>query len=1041
MSDYIKHGIPDQQGLIERPRLLQQLTQVTTSRVTILSAPPGSGKTTLVAQFAHQVECHLIWHTITSFQLDFRVMLLELIDSLSRFVPDTRSLHNQIEQPPELIAAGMSKLIAEHTAEPFILVLDDWHRFKNHHPANQWLKTFIRLMPVNCHLLVSGRTVPPLNLIEMISRREVLAIQQQDLYFTEAEVFHLAGKLQANITPADVKLIWDKLQGWAAGTVLSLQPGSQSLLQQLPDDHLPSETLFQSIAGDMLKQQAPDVKHFLQWTSTVEKFDSSICGDNVLRIPEWEFMLGEVVNQNLFIQKDGTGYRYHELFREFLQNNFRLNQPGDYQEAHRRVASWYERRSITDRAIIHYIRADKLPEASRLLESIAQSYFIQGRIESLRQFNEEFPATGILTPAFDYVRARIALVYDGDSELAIDFAERALDGFEKQGNTLWVHRTRYHIANIIYFRGSHQEALEICEKLIDVVKDNAELHGLVSERLAMCWYRKGKPAKALQYIEPAIEELEQHSGWLELSTAYQNIELIYRALGMKEKADFCLKRLIHLRRALNNREELATALNNIGYQYYVDGDYQAARDSFEEGLQLVRLMEGGRSKYFLSASLGDLARDCGYYDEAREHYQQTLDLIEDNEPYVRCEALTHLATLYRWQGRSEAALTCADQAMSIARSHNMLNAYKSARLEELHIKLQPYNAGIIAQELRDQGDAADSVPVLVLQLRLAVFLKETDSVQQILAKLRDLYSKHDDLSFFFAELVNNRTLTAIRQQILLENDALTGHLKRLLEASDPKKRSVIIPITPPTSSLEVYTLGTEIIRQDDRRVAVNEWQSKQAREMFFFFACQKPVRRDDLCLIFWEDKDPEKAIAQFHQLISRIRHVIGGQSIIFDEETLIYRLNPDIDLWCDVLRLDTLLEEAQKLGSSSVRALDLWSKATTLLTGEFLPDFDRAWIDEMRSKYAILTVKAWMELGHCYITQNDYHTALQAFQTAARYDDLHEEAYRWQMICHARLGERRNVTHVYNLLRKKLREELDTPPSSDTDQLYINLIG
>lgn len=1041
MSDYHKHGIPDVQGLIERPRLFDQLAQLSRYRVTLLTAPPGCGKTMLAAQLASQVECHLVWHTVTAFQLDLRVMVLDLLESLSGFLPDTLTLHNLIDQAPEMIAAGIAKLLAEQTKEPLILVLDDWHRYKAHHPANRWLKTFVRLMPKNCHLLIAGRTLPPLNLVEMVSRREVLAIQQEDLYFTESEVYHLAGKLQTNVSPANISLIWEKLQGWAAGTVLALQPGSQSLLKQLNGDHLPSEMLFQSIAADMLKQQAPDIQNFLKLTSTTEKFDSTICGDEVLKIRGWQESLSEVIRHNLFIQQVGTGYKYHDLFRGFLQTHFRLNQAEDYQEAHRRVAVWYERCNITDHAISHYIRADRLPEASHLLESVAQSYFIQGRIETLRQFNEEFPRTGILTPKFDYVRARIALSYERDTEQALKIAYQALDGFEKTDNILWYHRTRYHIANIIFFRGDYQEALEICENLIDAVKENAELHGLVAARLAMCLYYMGDSETALRYFEPALEQLEQHSGWLELSSAYQDIEMIYRASGMKEKADYCLHRLIHLRRLLNNREELALALNNLGYQYYVDGHYQAAREAFEEGLELVRLLDGGRSQYFLSASLGDLERDCAYYDLARERYQQALTLVEDNEPYMRCETLNHMATLYRWQGRSEAALTCADQAITIARSHHMLTDFQQAKLEELHIKLKPYNAGVIAQEEREQGGAGTSVTARVLELRLAQLQKDSARIRQILDTLRELYAQHSDLSFFFAELANNHVLTQIRQQVLLEDDAIAQHLKRLLAASDPAKPSIIIPITPPTSSLEIYTLGGAVIRQDDKRVATGDWQSKLAREIFFFFVCHKPMRRDEICLIFWEDKSRKQANDLFHQMLFRIRQVIGTHSIIFNEDTERYYINPEIDLWCDILRLDILVEEARKLGNSSLRALQLWHQATNLLTGDFLGDFDRAWVVDIREKYTLLTVEAWMALGHCYITQQDYHTALQSFQTAANRDEFYEDAYRWQMICHSHLGERRNITHVYNLLRQKLRDELGVSPSQATQELYIDLIG
>src|SRR5690606_27307321 len=122
--------------------------------VTLLSAPPGCGKTSVAAQFAEKAACSIIWHGITAYQQDMRVMISNLMQSLAEFVPDVQTLNNLIEQPPEVIAHGLAQLLDEFTSDPFVLVLDDWHRFNIYHPANQWLRTFVTFMPQNCHVLI-----------------------------------------------------------------------------------------------------------------------------------------------------------------------------------------------------------------------------------------------------------------------------------------------------------------------------------------------------------------------------------------------------------------------------------------------------------------------------------------------------------------------------------------------------------------------------------------------------------------------------------------------------------------------------------------------------------------------------------------------------------------------------------------------------------------------------------------------------------------------------------------------------------------------
>ena len=1040
MSDYFKRGIPKLHRQIERPQLQNILSQVLDYPVTLLSAPPGCGKTTIVAQFAERVPCAVIWHGITDYQQDMRVMVSNLFRSLSEFIPDVQTLNNLVDQPPEVVAHGLARLLHEFTTAPFVLVLDDWHRFSNHHPANQWLRVFIEFMPQNCHLLLLSQTIPPLNMLLMVAKHEILAIQQEDLYFTEAEVYLLATKLQSKLDADALALVWERMRGWAAGTVLTLQPGSNTLLKKMSGENAPSEVLFQSIARDMLKQQAPDIREFLKWTSTVGKFDSTICGEDVLRLASWQESLAEVINKNLFIQEDGSGYKYHELFRNFLQTHFRLTQPEDYAEAHRRVAGWYERQGSIDRAILHYLNANALPRVTDLIESIAHSYFIQGRIESLRMFSDAIEEHWLVTPYFDYVRSRIALDYDADTDQALQYALRALNTFDKEEQPLWFHRTRYQIANIEVRKGNYKDARMLLDDILPDAESFPELYGLVLARRGIALYLTGDLELAIQDLEDALPVLEEHSGWLEQSHVLQDMEVVYRALGNKEAADIALQRLITLRRSLDNREELALALNNLGYLYYEEGRYEEARKTFTEGLETIQLLESGRSRYFLLASLADLERDCGYYDKAREYYQEALALVGDNDPFMRCETLTHLASLYRWQGRSEAAMTCVTEAMQIAKAHQLIGAYHQAQVEALHIKLQPYNLRTVEQEAKNLNGNGTSVEESVLQLRLAHFRNDNGAVDKLLAKQGKLYTQEQAIPFFFAELVNNPGLTVIRQQLITRQGVLAAHLERLLKASDKSIRPTIIPISPPASSIEVFTLGAEIIRRDGQRIAHSDWQSPTARELFYYFIFHEAARRDDVCLIFWEDKPADSAIALFHQMIARIRQTVGQHTILYDESSELYSLNPEIHLWCDAMRADTLAEEARKLGISSPRALELWRQVTNLLTGDFLSAYDKHWMTVLHTKYQDLTLEAWMSLGRCYMAQNDYHTALQSFQVAAQHDELYEAAYRGQMICWGKLGERARVSHTYNLLRANLKK-IDARPSTPTDTLLIELLA
>lgn len=1039
MSNFHKRGIPRQRGLIQRPQLQGILEQVLDYPVTLLSAPPGCGKTSIASQYAETVECNVIWHNVTAYQQDMRIMISHLLQTLSDFVPEVSTLNNVIEQPAEIIAHELALVLQQFTTAPFLIVFDDWQRFSLFHSANQWLKTFISFMPENCHILLLSQTVPPLDMLGMIAKRQLLSIPQEDLFFTEAEVYLLASKSGRNITPDVTQLVWERMNGWPAGTSLALHPMPTGLLDELGGDSQPSDVLFQSIAHDMLKQQAPHIQQFLKWSSTVEVFTSHIY-TNVLDMPDWDASLTEVLNLNLFVQGNGVGYQYHELFRTFLQTHFQLTDSEDYSAAHRRVAGWYQSQGLTDRAITHYLKADANHQAIYLLETLVHSYFIQGRIEIIRQFSSAISDLDILAPNLDYVRSVIALDYDRDSEQALKYAKRALYGFEQANNIEWYNRTLNQTAYIAFFAGDYEKSFSISQQIIKAAEEFPQLMGLVLRRRGMSNYFLGRLADAIADLEQAKPLTDQYSGWFEQSILLQDMEVVYRDLGNKESADKSLHDLITLRRMLDNREQLALALNNLGYLYYEEGRYDEAREVYLEGLDIIRLLESGRSHYFLLASLADLERDCGYYEKAREYYQEALLLVGANEPYMRCETLTHLATVYRWQGRAEAAMTCVQDAMTIARSHQLLGAYQQAHIESLHIKLQAYNIRTVEHESQKYGGAEQAIEQALLHLRLAHARKDSETLNTLTRMLREQYQNGMAIPAFFAELVNNQSLTDFRQQLILHNGVLGKHLERLIYASNKSARRIIIPITPLTSNLQVYSLGTEIIRQDGEHVQPQDWQSKIARELFLYLVFNQPAHRGDISLIFWKDKSTQSVNDLFHQMIARIRQTVGNQTVIYDEANDRYTINPKVHVWCDALRLDTIVEEARKLGSGSVRALDIWLQATQLLTGDFLPNLDYDWVMVLRSKYQQLSLESWMNLGHCHMAQKSYYAAYQAFQTAAQHDEIHEAAYRAQMICCSYMNERPKIIYIYNLLKSRLQEHLGITPSPETDQLLIELL-
>jgi LuxR family transcriptional regulator, maltose regulon positive regulatory protein len=328
MSKYIKSDIPRLSGLIQREKLLNKPSEVLDHPLTIISSAAGCGKTALATQIATEIEADVVWHSISQYEQDLRVFVLSLLQDLEVIAPDIQSLRVILQQALENAVYEITSYLDAHVKRDILIVIDDWHLITTEQ-ADDWLKRFVALLPAKCHLLITSRSIPDLNMVELIASRRLLAIQQSDLFFTLPEVHYLASQLTSHRpTTEQIEAIWDKLQGWPVGTILALQPVTDILESYTPvnnDNPSISEALFQSISNQMLAQELPDIQRFLTWTSTGEYFNEELC-QHVFSLTDSNFLIAEVLKRNLFVTQEAGGYRYHQLFRNFLQAHFGMVQ-------------------------------------------------------------------------------------------------------------------------------------------------------------------------------------------------------------------------------------------------------------------------------------------------------------------------------------------------------------------------------------------------------------------------------------------------------------------------------------------------------------------------------------------------------------------------------------------------------------------------------------------------------------------------------------------------------------------------------------------
>ncbi len=1043
-----KAYIPHTPGAIERSALLAQLSGALEHKLTVISAPTGYGKTTVVSQFAQQVPYPVVWHTVEPRERDVPNLYAHALAAIEQVTPDLQPIPETQNYAPGELAAFVADYLRDATESEILYVLDDVHHLAGSPAAEAWLHQLIALLPYNCHMILISRTVPRLPYAEMLARGEVLAIGQYELRFSVEEAAHLAQRMSGRELPqADIHTLVEWLEGWPAGIVLALQPLPPDLEQAMLGGGGP-EALFETLAVSMLNAQPPALRDFLLASSTLRRLTPELCA-SALGLRNSAHWLAEAQMRNLFLSRIAGGLVYHSLFRTFLQDQLRQQEPQRFADLHARAARWLEEQGDLEEAFEHYIAAAMPERAAALAERVAGAYFSQGRLETLLEWNARLAETDVPHPRLRYTCARI-LIDRYEYERAAAELDAAEEVFRAQGDEIGLGNVQVQRVAISLQEGRYQQAAAQASRLVETLPDTANLRARALHILGMAHVFLGDVESGTRCLEEALPYYRTDGDLLALSHLLQNLHIAYTRLGRLDDVGACLHEYVALCRSLGGAGALALALNNLGYYYHQRGDYLQARLTFQEGLRIVARFSDRRAESYLLWSLGDLLRDLFSYEEAARLYMRALELQGEGEPLLRLSILLSFSVMRRWQGDPQEALLLAKEAAEIAQAHNMA-------LEALIAEAAIWAA---QAEIRQAAEAADALHRMVesftrqgaryeliglhsVRARVALLMGDETGAASALDAAFTLANEVGSSQPLAAEVAHTPALESFilaqrRYKTLLQDvNRLREAGQRLLEAVQVGDQA----LAERTYGLRVWTLGREQVERDGRPVLASDWRAVAAKELFFYLLFNGPATLPQICLVFWPDSSSQRVRSNFHTTLHRARHAVGADAIPFDEASEQYLINPELDLWCDAFQFEALVREARLLPPRDARAEDLWRKAVDLYKGDFLPTLDMDWVYPRREALREIYLEALVGLSECARARNDFQEALEALQRAEEVDPYRENVHRAIMICYAQMGEKPRIRTHLDRLRNLFRTEFGTDPSPETIRLANMLLS
>ncbi|MBX2999086.1 MAG: hypothetical protein KF893_11300 [Caldilineaceae bacterium] len=433
--------------LVPRTRLWEKLNTGQPGQLTLISAPAGFGKTTLIAEWISVMgergplsRQRAAWLMLDEGDNDPVRFFAYLIAALQCVAPTigqnlASSIHAPGLLPPEAITAQLINEIGQHS-EKLILVLDDYHTI-NSTVIHTNLRYLLEHLPPQLQLILITRSDPPVPLARLRAQGSIVEIRAADLSFNAEETgIFLNEIMQLNLAVDDVVILMQRTEGWAVGLQLAalyLNSGvdAQRFIPGFSGGHA---YIIDYLVEEVLARQPEEVKQFLLYTSILDRICASLA-DAICSRRDSQRLLEALERANLFLiplDQERKWYRYHHLFAEMLRRMLELSEPQQVPVLHEWAAIWFEQNEYPDEALRHAFASTQIDHAASLLEIYAERLIARGEFTSLTEWLNKLPAeTMRQSPRLTLAQAECFLFHH-----QLDKGEASLAAVEEQVSTL-----------------------------------------------------------------------------------------------------------------------------------------------------------------------------------------------------------------------------------------------------------------------------------------------------------------------------------------------------------------------------------------------------------------------------------------------------------------------------------------------------------------------------------------------------------------------------------------------------------------------------
>jgi LuxR family transcriptional regulator, maltose regulon positive regulatory protein len=659
--------------LVPRVHLVERLQQGMPRPLTLVSAPAGFGKTTLLAQWCAESGMPVAWLSLEPEDNDPTRFLSYLIASLQTLDAQLGTtalamLRTPQPAPPEAVLAVLTNDLVERSGGDFVVVLDDYHVITAD-SVQRGMSFLLEHLPSQMHLLLATRADPPLPLARLRAQGQLIEVRTTDLRFGTAEAgTFLQEVMGLDLEASAIATLEQRTEGWIAGlqlAALSLQGRADVsvFLAAFSGSH---RFVLDYLSEEVLARQLEPVQQFLLHTCILERLSGPLC-DAVTGQEGSQAMLEALERANLFVVAldDERGwYRYHHLFAEVLRSHLQQRELTLPPVLHRRASAWYEQHGLPVEAVQHALAIPDAELASHLIEPIALPVAQHGQLYTVLGWMNVLPEALVRARPLLCVYYAVLLTLTNQFEAAETRLQEAEWGIRveipaEQEQTImgYVLATR---ASITLFSGDIALAVSLAHQALELLPEAEVIPraGALTTTIR-AYLVSGDVTPATKYAVAAAVALIRTSG---------------NPFAMVSST--CLLARLHI---LQGRlHQAAATYAQAGQVIPQPGVLQTAPNSLYY--------------YF---GLGGLLREWNDLDEAERYLAQGMALVTETltvEPFVAVLGYTALARLLQARGNSREAFATLDAlAHQAERRHFASNVVAQGEAIRAQIELEQGN--------------------------------------------------------------------------------------------------------------------------------------------------------------------------------------------------------------------------------------------------------------------------------------------------------------------------------------------------------------